>query len=526
MHGETSPFLVVECACLKDRHRARLLLAPVEGIDFPCRSRTFVRSLGYVGSFLREYGSAADLLDSLKKGRRNALLETVCAPGQRASAGYAQRGSFVPSSAVGNLDTSHVPLNETQREAVMRLTGGLDIIVGPPGTGKSTTIHHIIDARVAKGSRVLVTSIRNQAIDAVTPKLAAFGVLVFGNEDRLGKHAREFTVEGRLRNDPELVFWRGVDGAWSKAAARAYDVSWNKLHLPNFPGIERILKTKRRYIQEAKDVKLGKRRRKQLERKSRAAGRWAYVLKWVLRVAYEARLAKGTAAQKRTLRELHALEKCQKLLSIGRHRVRRILCRLEDLTRYRLYTKTRVLISTALTFQVISNTFYKGELKTGEETKLARRSTQPCKWIHVSGGEVRHSGRGFSNALEVREVVKQARAALKRHGTGIDVRVITFYNMQKHELERHFKGKKDISHISISSVDACQGSDADVIIVSTVRSDVGGHGNKLSGFMLDSRRVNVALSRAKEECIVVGDKNTLRSGGGEMWRDIVDHFSS
>ena len=74
-------------------------------------------------------------------------------------------------------------------------------------------------------------------------------------------------------------------------------------------------------------------------------------------------------------------------------------------------------------------------------------------------------------------------------------------------------------------VDACQGSDADVIIVSTVRSDVGGHGNKLSGFMLDSRRVNVALSRAKEECIVVGDKNTLRSGGGEMWRDIVDHFS-
>ena len=169
---------------------------------------------------------------------------------------------------------------------------------------------------------------------------------VFGNEDRLGKHAREFTVEGRLRNDPELVFWRGVDGAWSKAAARAYDVSWNKLHLPNFPGIERILKTKRRYIQEAKDVKLGKRRREQLERKSRAAGRWAYVLKWVLRVAYEARLAKGTAAQKRTLRELHALEKCQKLLSIGRHRVRRILCRLEDLTRYRLYTKTRVLMCT------------------------------------------------------------------------------------------------------------------------------------------------------------------------------------
>ena len=133
LHGETFPFLVVGCACLTSHHRARLSLAPVEGIDVPCRPRTFVRSLGYVGSFLREYGSAADLLHSLSKRTENSLLETVCAPGQRASAGYAQRGSFVPSSAVGNLDTSHVPLNETQREAVMRLTGGLDIIVGPPG---------------------------------------------------------------------------------------------------------------------------------------------------------------------------------------------------------------------------------------------------------------------------------------------------------------------------------------------------------------------------------------------------------
>ena len=162
MHGETSPFLVVECACLKDRHRARLLLAPVEGIDFPCRSRTFVRSLGYVGSFLREYGSAADLLDSLKKGRRNALLETVCAPGQRASAGHAQRGSFVPSSAVGNLDTSHVPLNETQREAVMRLTGGLDIIVGPPGELDILELKSTRRRRASETVMMIVVSCREQ----------------------------------------------------------------------------------------------------------------------------------------------------------------------------------------------------------------------------------------------------------------------------------------------------------------------------------------------------------------------------
>lgn len=71
-------------------------------------------------------------------------------------------------------------------------------------------------------------------------------------------------------------------------------------------------------------------------------------------------------------------------------------------------------------------------------------------------------------------------------------------------------------------MDACQGSDADVVIVSTVRS--GGVGYQLSGFMLDERRVNVALSRAREECIIVGDKHTLRGGGGTMWRSIIGHF--
>lgn len=67
-------------------------------------------------------------------------------------------------------------------------------------------------------------------------------------------------------------------------------------------------------------------------------------------------------------------------------------------------------------------------------------------------------------------------------------------------------------------------SDADVVIISTVRS--GDVGYMLSGFMLDPRRVNVAISRAKEECIIVGDKHTLCSGGGTMWRSIANHFTA
>lgn len=46
------------------------------------------------------------------------------------------------------------------------------------GTGKSTTVWHIIHSRVARDARVLVTCIRNQAVDAVSQKVDSFGVLV------------------------------------------------------------------------------------------------------------------------------------------------------------------------------------------------------------------------------------------------------------------------------------------------------------------------------------------------------------
>lgn len=59
---------------------------------------------------------------------------------------------------------------------------------------------------------------------------------------------------------------------------------------------------------------------------------------------------------------------------------------------------------------------------------------------------------GFSNPKEVPQVVKQARAAIRRYGAGADIRVITFYNMQKLALERAFKPHRDLKGIRIVSV--------------------------------------------------------------------------
>jgi hypothetical protein len=49
---------------------------------------------------------------------------------------------------------------------------------GPPGTGKSTTVYHVIQSCVQPGRKTLVTCARNQAIDAIVDKLGPLNPLV------------------------------------------------------------------------------------------------------------------------------------------------------------------------------------------------------------------------------------------------------------------------------------------------------------------------------------------------------------
>mmetsp|Transcript_31306 Transcript_31306/g.51686 ORF Transcript_31306/g.51686 Transcript_31306/m.51686 type:complete len:108 (+) Transcript_31306:1-324(+) len=62
--------------------------------------------------------------------------------------------------------------------------------------------------------------------------------------------------------------------------------------------------------------------------------------------------------------------------------------------------------------------------------------------------------------------------------------------------------------VEVKSVDGYQGRERDVIIFSAVRSNRSGN----IGFLTDWRRMNVALTRAKNALIVVGDLKTLGEG--------------
>ena len=62
-----------------------------------------------------------------------------------------------------------------------------------------------------------------------------------------------------------------------------------------------------------------------------------------------------------------------------------------------------------------------------------------------------------------------------------------------------------------------QGSERDVIFLSCVRAGAGG-----IGFVKESQRLNVALTRARKCLVVVGNMKTL-SSCNPMWRELLEN---
>lgn len=85
--------------------------------------------------------------------------------------------------------------------------------------------------------------------------------------------------------------------------------------------------------------------------------------------------------------------------------------------------------------------------------------------------------------------------------------------------ERNTPTVKIINGLMVSSIDAFQGREKKIIIFSCVRSN---NLNRI-GFLKDPRRLNVALTRAQFALIMVGDKTCLRKGN-DLWAELIQHF--
>lgn len=72
--------------------------------------------------------------------------------------------------------------------------------------------------------------------------------------------------------------------------------------------------------------------------------------------------------------------------------------------------------------------------------------------------------------------------------------------------------------IEVSTVDGFQGREKEIIIITMVRSNNRGE----IGFLSNEKRMNVAVTRAKRLCVLIGDSGTV--GKNLFLKGLVDYF--
>ena len=79
-------------------------------------------------------------------------------------------------------------------------------------------------------------------------------------------------------------------------------------------------------------------------------------------------------------------------------------------------------------------------------------------------------------------------------------------------------GKGPQGGIEVSTVDGFQGREKEVIIISMVRSNP----KREIGFLSNERRMNVAITRAKRLCVLIGDSGTVNQNA--FLKGLVTYF--
>ncbi len=124
--------------------------------------------------------------------RLRAALERLSVDRHGVPLALALFGRVPPVRSAAPLRGDHGALDASQRAAVLLCSeSNLAFVWGPPGTGKTVTLTHVIEELVAQGKRILLVSTTNAAIDEVLAKLAAqpwfAATLEAGRAIRLGR---------------------------------------------------------------------------------------------------------------------------------------------------------------------------------------------------------------------------------------------------------------------------------------------------------------------------------------------------
>ncbi|XP_016114474.1 helicase with zinc finger domain 2 [Sinocyclocheilus grahami] len=189
-----------------------------------------------------------------------------------------------------------------------------------------------------------------------------------------------------------------------------------------------------------------------------------------------------------------------------------------------------------------SKEFYEGKLKTGAERGrryLLNKYKLPTAILfgHVQGKEDRlvvstkaGNENSVANTEEAEQAVRVAGLLIKQSRVEPEhIAILTPYNAQVSEIKNILK-KRHLANVSVCTIMKSQGSEWPYVILSAVRScsDIESDrpskawlGKRL-GFITDPNQVNVAITRAQDGLVILGNSNLLKRC--ELWKRLLDHY--
>ncbi|KAL7423852.1 DNA replication endonuclease-helicase Dna2 [Cryptotrichosporon argae] len=395
-------------------------------------------------------------------------------------------------------------LNYDQRAAMAAVLATQDyaLILGMPGTGKTTTIAEIIKTLVARGKTVLLSSYTHSAVDSILTKLlgADFGMLRLGNIDKVHQDVQHLTLEVMGKSSstaqlderlmrPPVVAATCLSVEHPLFLRRKFDYcivdEASQITLPTCLGPLRMAD---KFVLVGDHYQLPPIVRNP---KARAGGLDTSLFK-VLCTAHPAAVT-DLAHQYRMNEDIMALS--NRFIYEGR-----LKCGSEQVARQSLVLPHR---------KTCDEVFG----QCGGQDRLGACWVQglmdeDVKAVFVDTDDVpaRDSRIGslVQNEGEARLVYQLATALAASGIRQQDMAVITPYRQQIKLLSFLFAAP--LPKVEILTADKSQGRDKDVVLISLVRSNEGGN---IGDLLRDWRRINVSFTRAKKKLVVFGSRRTL-----------------
>lgn len=439
-------------------------------------------------------------------------------------------------------------LNDSQKQAVEFALSARDVAIihGPPGTGKTTTVVELIRQAVARGQRVLACAPSNLAVDNLLERLVRTDVRAvrLGHPARVSPELQSHTLDLQVDAHPDLKVARQLirDARVLKSQAAKF----TRAKPP--PGYKQELR------QEARELMADARR---LEDQvvnylldsadvlcATLTGVDGQVLgdrRFDLAVIDEAAQATEPACWIPLLR-------CDRVVLAGDHcqLPPTIISPIASKEGLRVSLPERLLelhgpkIARQLTVQYRMHTdimdfssaeFYASSLIADDKvfahllsdlSHVANESitSTPLEFIDTAGAgydeERETDGDSRANPQEADVVVRKVLSLLAAGVERPEIAVIAPYSAQVRLLRKHLRGEG----VEVDTVDGFQGREKEAVVISLVRANREGE----LGFLADTRRMNVALTRARRKLIVIGDSATI--GGHPFYARWLDYCDS